>query len=150
MRAVIQRVSKASVSVEKVVSGSIGKGFLVLLGVEEADDSNDAQWLAQKILSLRIFSDDEGKMNHDLQTVSGDVLAVSQFTLHAKTKKGTRPSFIRAAHPEKAEMLYEEFCSFITKESNRECQKGVFGADMEIELINDGPVTIIIDTQKKE
>lgn len=150
MRTVIQRVSEARVIVENELCGEIGIGFMVLLGVEDADSEEDADWLVRKILSLRIFSDDEGKMNNDIYSVNGKILAISQFTLHAKTKKGTRPSFIRAADPEKAEELYDYFCEQIGKELGRECEKGRFGADMKVHLVNDGPVTLLIDTKNKE
>lgn len=150
MRAVIQRCTKASVIVDGKTSGSIRHGFLVLLGVEDTDTEDDIHWLANKICKLRIFADADGMMNHSISDVNGDVLVVSQFTLHAKYKKGTRPSFIRAANPVKAEADYEHFCTHIEQLLNKPCQKGVFGAHMNVHLTNDGPVTILIDTKNKE
>lgn len=150
MRAVIQRVSKASVTIEKRVSGSIGPGYLVLLGIETQDTEEDAKWLCEKIAALRIFNDDEGKMNLDIKAVNGQILLVSQFTLHAKYKKGTRPSFIHAARPEQAIPLYEK-CKVLFEELlGKPTESGEFGAMMEVELVNDGPVTILIDTKNKE
>jgi len=150
MRAVIQRVQSAKVIVEKEVSGAIEQGLLVFIGVEERDGNEDAEWLAKKIGSLRIFSDDEGLMNLSLDDVEGSILVVSQFTLHAKTKKGTRPSFIRAAKPDQAIPIYEKFKLLLETEIRGKVESGEFGAHMDVELINDGPVTIIIDTQNKE
>ena len=150
MRAVIQRVSFASVKVDDKTIGQIGPGLLVLLGIEADDTSTDVSWLAKKICGLRIFSDTEGKMNLDLNDVNGELLIVSQFTLHASTKKGTRPSFIKAARPDHAIPLYENFISECSQLSNSEVKTGKFGAMMEVELLNDGPVTIIIDTKNKE
>lgn len=150
MRAVIQRVSKASVSVNKVIVGSIDLGFLVLLGIEQEDTLKDAAWLARKITGMRIFSDDMGLMNKSLSEVNGSILLVSQFTLHASTKKGNRPSFIKAAKPELAIPLYQEIKNLLFKEGVDSLQEGVFGAMMEVSLVNDGPVTIIIDTKNKE
>lgn len=150
MRAVVQRVSKASVSVENKTVSEVNRGYLILLGVEERDELADAEWLAGKIASLRIFSDEEGKMNLDIKQVKGQCIVVSQFTLHAKYKKGTRPSFIKAAKPEKAEALYLKFGELLSKETGAQTQFGVFGADMQVSLINDGPVTILLDTQNKE
>lgn len=150
MRAVIQRVSCASVKVKGCVIGQIGPGLLILLGIEDADDGSDVAWLAKKITSIRIFSDEEGKMNHDIRNVKGDLLVVSQFTLHASIKKGTRPSFIKAARPEKAIPLYENFVSECENLLGKTVETGKFGAMMDVELLNDGPVTIIIDTQNKE
>lgn len=150
MRAVIQRVSKASVAVDGEVSGQIAEGLLVLLGIEAADETADIEWLAAKLVKLRIFSDEDQNMNLSVQDVDGQVLVVSQFTLHASTKKGTRPSFIKAARPEQAERMYEQFCEALAKELGKPTQKGVFGAMMDVELVNDGPVTIIIDTKNKE
>jgi D-tyrosyl-tRNA(Tyr) deacylase len=150
MRAVIQRVSCASVKVEGDIIGQIGPGLLILLGIEDADGSSDVEWLAKKINALRIFSDEDGKMNLDINDVSGELLVVSQFTLHASTKKGTRPSFIKAARPEKAIPLYEEFLKECQNRLGKVISTGKFGAMMDVELINDGPVTIIIDTQNKE
>ena len=150
MRAVIQRVSFASVKVDDKTIGQIGPGLLVLLGIEADDTSTDVSWLAKKIYGLRIFSDTEGKMNLDLNDVNGELLIVSQFTLHASTKKGTRPSFIKAARPDHAIPLYENFISECSQLSNCEVKTGEFGAMMDVELLNDGPVTIIIDTKNKE
>lgn len=150
MRAVIQRCSSASVEVDGKTTGAIQQGLLILLGVEDADTNEDIEWLANKVVKLRIFSDAEGLMNLSVEDVGGDVLVVSQFTLHAKYKKGTRPSFIRAAKPEKAEADYDAFCKRLESLLNKPCQKGVFGAHMDVHLTNDGPVTIIIDTQNKE
>lgn len=150
MRAVIQRVSEAEVRVNSTPAGVIQTGLLVLLGIEIDDEKQDAEWLAAKIAALRIFADDEGKMNRNLCESQGASLVVSQFTLHAKTKKGNRPSFIRAARPEHATPLYYHFIDELKKESNRPVATGVFGAMMEVRLVNDGPVTIIIDTKNKE
>ena len=150
MRAVIQRVSFASVKVDDKTIGQIGPGLLVLLGIEADDTSTDVSWLAKKICGLRIFSDTAGKMNLDLNDVNGELLIVSQFTLHASTKKGTRPSFIKAARPDHAIPLYENFISECSQLSNCEVKTGEFGAMMDVELLNDGPVTIIIDTKNKE
>lgn len=150
MRAVIQRVSFASVKVDDKTIGQIGPGLLVLLGIEADDTSTDVSWLAKKICGLRIFSDTEGKMNLDVNDVNGELLIVSQFTLHASTKKGTRPSFIKAARPDHAIPLYENFISECSQLCNCEVKTGEFGAMMDVELLNDGPVTIIIDTKNKE
>ena len=150
MRAVIQRVSQAQVRVRGEQHGAIDQGLMVLVGIEAADTRQDAEWLAAKLVKLRIFSDAEGKMNADLVQVGGGMLVVSQFTLHAKTKKGSRPSFIRAAHPDVAIPLYEHFVQSCEQELGKPVATGEFGADMEVELTNDGPVTIWIDTQNKE
>ena len=150
MRAVIQRVSFAKVKVDDKIIGQIGSGLLILLGIEDADDDNDVAWLARKITSLRIFSDDDGKMNLDVGEINGELLVVSQFTLHASTKKGTRPSFIKAARPEKAIPLYENFISECESIIGKNVETGEFGAMMDVELINSGPVTISIDTKNKE
>jgi D-tyrosyl-tRNA(Tyr) deacylase len=150
MRAVIQRCSSASVEVDGKTTGAIEQGLLILLGVEDADTQEDIDWLANKVVKLRIFSDSEGLMNHSVEDVGGSVLVVSQFTLHAKYKKGTRPSFIRAAKPEKAEADYDAFCEKLKSLLNKPCAKGIFGAHMDVHLTNDGPVTILIDTQNKE
>lgn len=150
MRAVVQRVSEASVKAEGIETGKIGKGYLILLGVGQDDEQEDAEWLASKIASLRIFNDDEEKMNLDLKDVGGDVLVVSQFTLHAKYKKGTRPSFIRAGHPDMAIPLYEHFCKAMSVYIGKPVATGSFGAHMDVKLVNDGPVTIILDTKNKE
>ncbi|MCQ2608175.1 MAG: D-aminoacyl-tRNA deacylase [Bacteroidales bacterium] len=150
MRAVIQRVTHASVTIEGVVKAKIGKGLLVLLGVEEADTQEDIDWLAGKIARLRIFSDENDLMNLSIDDISGDMIVVSQFTLFAATKKGNRPSYIRAARPETAIPLYESFVETIRKEIKGNVQTGEFGADMKVELLNDGPTTILIDTKNKE
>lgn len=150
MIAVIQRVSSASVTIEGKVSGEIGTGFLVLLGITHLDAVEDIEWLGKKIVGLRVFGDDEGKMNLDLKSVNGDILLISQFTLHASTKKGNRPSFIEAAKADIAVPLYEEMIRFLTKETGKPIQCGQFGADMKVALLNDGPVTIIIDSKKRE
>jgi D-tyrosyl-tRNA(Tyr) deacylase len=150
MRAVIQRVSEASVQVEKKNIAKISTGFVVLLGIELEDAKEDAFWLANKISQLRIFSDDNGKMNNSILDIEGEVIVVSQFTLHAKTKKGNRPSYIKAARPEQAIPLYKQFKKDLSVAINKEVQSGEFGADMQVSLINDGPVTIIIDTKNKE
>jgi D-tyrosyl-tRNA(Tyr) deacylase len=150
MRAVIQRVSKAEVRVDGEVSGAIDRGLMILLGVEQDDSSEDATWLARKTSELRIFSDADGLMNLSLTDVRGNALVVSQFTLHAKYKKGKRPSFIRAARPEQAIPLYEQFIVELEQYIEQKVETGKFGADMQIELINDGPVTLILDTKNKE
>ncbi|MFM1808666.1 MAG: hypothetical protein RLZZ242_1391 [Bacteroidota bacterium] len=150
MRAVVQRVSRASVEVESTLVGSVETGLLVLLGVTHEDTEEDADWLASKLTQLRIFSDDEGKMNLDLLQVSGRMLVVSQFTLYGATKKGNRPSFIRAAAPEHAIHLYNYFCDRVELLMGHAVERGVFGADMKVSLLNDGPVTLIIDTKNKE
>ncbi len=150
MRALIQRVSEASVVIEGEVKGQIDQGFLILLGVEDADTEEDGAWLAGKIAKLRVFSDADGKMNADLSEVHGRALVVSQFTLHAATKKGNRPSFIRAARPEKAVPIYETFLSQLESATGTVVERGVFGADMKVALVNDGPVTIWMDTKAKE
>jgi D-aminoacyl-tRNA deacylase len=150
MRAVIQRVTRASVEVKQEIVSQIGRGLLVLLGVESADSQEDILWLAGKIARLRIFSDQTGAMNLSVQDIAGDLLVVSQFTLFASTRKGNRPSFIGAAPPDQANQLYEEFCAQLETEVARAVLRGIFGADMKIDLINDGPVTIYIDTKRKE
>jgi D-aminoacyl-tRNA deacylase len=150
MRAVIQRVKRASVTIENRVKSEIGSGLLVLAGVEEADNDADVEWLCNKIIQLRIFNDSNGVMNLSLLETGGNILAVSQFTLHAKTRKGNRPSYIKAAPPEIAIPLYNKFVTGLSSLLGREIATGEFGAMMQIELINDGPVTIIIDTKAKE
>lgn len=150
MRVVIQRVSEASVSVNDLTEGEIQSGLLVLLGIEEADSLADAQWLARKVAQTRVFGDSEGQMNLSLKDTKGDVLVISQFTLHASTKKGNRPSFLRAAPPEHARPLYEQFLQLLSEYLNQPCQSGKFGADMQVSLINDGPVTLFIDSQNRE
>jgi D-tyrosyl-tRNA(Tyr) deacylase len=150
MRVVIQRVSEASVSAENSITGQIKKGLLVLAGFEDSDNIEDIEWLSKKIVQLRIFSDSNDLMNLSVHDVLGDILVVSQFTLHASTKKGNRPSFIKAAKPEKAIPLYEQFKKQLEVELGKPVQSGVFGAMMNVSLINDGPVTITIDTKNKE
>jgi D-tyrosyl-tRNA(Tyr) deacylase len=150
MRALIQRVTNASVRADGVLSGYIGKGFLVLLGIEEADREEDLIWLSRKIVGMRLFDDEQGLMNLSLSDVQGGILLVSQFTLHASTKKGNRPSFIRAARPDFAKPLYEQMIRQLETDLGKPVSTGVFGAMMEVELVNDGPVTIWIDTQNKE
>lgn len=150
MRIVIQRVSEASVTVAGEVISKIGKGMMILLGIEDADTEEDIEWLCNKLTKLRIFSDENDAMNLDINQIEGSFLVVSQFTLHAMTKKGNRPSFIRAARPEKAIPLYEKFLERLAAISGRPVQCGQFGAMMDVALINDGPVTIIIDSQNKE
>ncbi len=150
MRAVIQRVSQASCTVNGNITGTINTGFLVLLGIEDADTDDDLQWLAQKITALRVFSDENGLMNKALADVNGDVLLISQFTLFAQTKKGNRPSFIRAAKPDKAIPLYEKMIATLEGLTGKKTATGIFGADMKISLLNDGPVTIVMDTKDKD
>lgn len=150
MRAVIQRVSSAKCSVNDQVTGEIGIGFLVLIGIEDADTDEDLDWLAQKINGMRIFSDENGLMNRSLADVNGDILLVSQFTLFAATKKGNRPGFTRSARPEKAIPMYESMIEKLSLLTQKKIKTGVFGADMQISLVNDGPVTITIDTKNKE
>ena len=150
MRVVIQRVKKASVTIEGNINGAIGQGFLILLGIETEDNEEDANWLCDKIANLRVFADENGKMNKDIKEAGGDVLVVSQFTLHAQYKKGNRPSFIRAARPEQAIPLYEFFIAAMEHKIGKPLQTGVFGADMQVSLVNDGPVTITMDTKNKE
>ena len=150
MRAVIQRVEKASVVISEKEIAKIEQGLLVLLGIEIEDTKEDALWLAGKIASLRIFSDEKGVMNKSIADTGGEVIVVSQFTLHAKTKKGNRPSYIKAARPEQAIPLYEQFKEYLSTAIGRQVQTGEFGADMKVSLINDGPVTILIDTKNKE
>lgn len=150
MRLIIQRVSKASVIIDSKVVGEIQQGFFVLIGIENADGTNDANWLVQKLIGLRVFSDDEGKMNLSIKDVLGNILVVSQFTLFASTVKGNRPSFIKSAKPDFAIPLYEYFISKLKSESDLDIQTGVFGADMQINLVNDGPVTILIDSKIRE
>jgi D-tyrosyl-tRNA(Tyr) deacylase len=150
MRAVIQRVSSASVTIAGSVRSSIHTGLLVLVAVEEADTAEDIEWLAGKIVRLRIFSDDAGLMNRSVQEAGGDILVVSQFTLFASTKKGNRPSYIRSARPEIAVPLYEQFIAKLAAELGKPIHTGEFGADMQVALVNDGPVTIQIDTKMRE
>jgi D-tyrosyl-tRNA(Tyr) deacylase len=150
MRVLIQRVSQASVAIEGRVVSAIGAGLLVFVGIEEADSAEDIEWLTGKIARLRIFDDEAGVMNCDVAQTGGDILAVSQFTLHASTRKGNRPSYIRSARPEIAEPLYECFCTRLGEIVGKEVSKGVFGADMAVSLINSGPVTIWIDSKNRE
>jgi D-tyrosyl-tRNA(Tyr) deacylase len=150
MRAVIQRVAKASVKVDGQVTGSIGKGLLILVGIEDADTQEDIDWLTKKIVGLRIFDDENGVMNLSVMEIEGSILAVSQFTLMASTKKGNRPSYIRASKGDFAQPMYEKFCQALEQESGKKTEKGIFGADMKVSLLNDGPVTIIMDTKNKE
>jgi len=150
MIAAIQRVAKAAVKIEGKVHGDIQTGLLVLIGIETADDSNDIEWLVNKIVNLRIFPDVQGVMNLSLTDIDGEVLVISQFTLQASTKKGNRPSYIKAARPEIAIPLYEEFVTHMSSKLIKRVKTGEFGADMKVSLINDGPVTIIINTKNKE
>ncbi len=150
MRVVIQRVKEASVTIDREMKSSIGKGLLVLIGIEDADTEEDAAWLAKKIVQLRIFDDENGIMNRSVQDINGEILVVSQFTLFAATRKGNRPSYIRASKGEHAIPLYESFCRMISNEITTPVQTGTFGADMKVSLLNDGPVTIWIDTKNKE
>ena len=150
MRAVIQQVSSASVSIEGQVKSSIDKGLLILIGIEEDDNDNDINWLSGKISRLRIFKDDQGLMNLSIQDVRGEVLVISQFTLHASTKKGNRPSYIKAARPEVAIPLYQKFIAQLSEDTGNDVKTGEFGAFMEVALVNNGPVTIYIDTKNKE
>ena len=150
MRAVIQRVSTASVTIHGDLKSSIAHGFLILLGIELEDTNEDAEWLSAKIAQLRVFSDDNGLMNKDIKEVNGDIMVVSQFTLHASYKKGNRPSFIRAARPEQAIPLYEYFVAGLSEKLVKPVATGVFGADMQVALVNDGPVTIVMDTKNRE
>ena len=150
MRTVIQRVMQSSVTIDGVIKSQIGKGLMLLVGFEETDTDEDLNWLAAKICKLRIFDDEQGVMNLSVQDVDGEMLVVSQFTLHASTKKGNRPSYIKAAKPEIAIPLYEKFIKILENESGKKIQTGIFGSDMKIALVNDGPVTILIDTKNKE
>ena len=150
MKAVIQRVSQSIVKVNGNTLGQTSLGLLILLGIEDIDNRTDVEWLAKKVIGLRIFSDEHGKMNLNIEAARGELLVISQFTLHASTKKGTRPSFIKAARPEQAIPLYEAIIEECEKLIGKSVARGKFGADMQVELINDGPVTITIDTQNKE
>lgn len=149
MKVVIQRVAHASVLVENLVVGKIETGFLILVGFEELDTQEDIYWLCQKIVNMRIFNDDDGKMNLSIQDVDGEILLISQFTLHAATKKGNRPSFIKAAKPEKAIPLYEQTINALSNALGKTIKTGKFGADMKVNLLNDGPVTIILDSKER-
>ncbi|TNF47155.1 MAG: D-tyrosyl-tRNA(Tyr) deacylase [Bacteroidetes bacterium] len=150
MRVVLQRVSEASVTIDQKIKGKIGQGILILLGIEEEDSIQDIEWLVQKISQVRIFSDENGKMNLSIQEIKGEFLVISQFTLHASTKKGNRPSYIKAARPETAIPLYEKFIMELKAVSALKVEEGIFGADMKVSLINDGPVTILIDSKNRE
>ncbi len=150
MKIVIQRVSKASVFIDKKIKGSIQQGLMILLGVGQEDTKEDADWLIKKIINMRIFSDTEGKMNLSILDVNGEFLVISQFTLHASTKKGNRPSYIKSARPEQAIPLYEYFVSSLREKSQLNVETGEFGADMQVELINNGPVTILVDSKNRE
>jgi len=150
MRVVIQRVKEAGVTVEKKLVASTGKGLLVLLGIEDSDSDNDIHWLVKKIVQLRIFDDEQGVMNLSVQEISGEILIVSQFTLHANTKKGNRPSYIRASKPDHAIPVYNKFIDKVEEITGRRPGQGIFGAMMDVSLVNDGPVTIIIDSKQKE
>src|SRR6187397_3262993 len=149
MRAVIQRVSKASVTIDNKIYSQIKNGLLVLLGIEDADTAEEIEWLSGKIVNLRIFNDDNGVMNVSVKDIDGDILVVRQFTLHASTKKGNRPSYIKASKPEFAVPTYEKFVKQLSDDLGKKVGTGIFGADMKVELLNDGPVTIIIDTKNK-
>lgn len=150
MIAVIQRVSSASVEIEKKIKASIGNGLLILIGIEDADNQEDIEWLSNKIINLRIFNDTEGVMNKSILDEQGDIIVVSQFTLHASMKKGNRPSYIKASKPEIAIPLYEKFVKALELGLGKSIQTGEFGADMKVSLLNDGPVTIVIDTKDKK
>ena len=150
MRLVIQRVTHASVTIEGALKSKIGSGLLILVGIEDADSDADINWLAQKVVNLRIFDDENGVMNRSVVDVEGEILIVSQFTLHAMTAKGNRPSYIRASKPDFAIPMYEKFCAKVSELLGKEVGTGQFGADMKVELLNDGPVTILIDSQRKE
>lgn len=150
MRIVIQRVTSASVTIDGELKSSVGEGMMILVGVETEDTSDDAEWLVKKVLNLRIFDDENGVMNRSILDAGGEILVVSQFTLHASTKKGNRPSYIHAARPEIAVPLYRKFIDLLNASLPKPCGEGVFGADMQVALVNNGPVTIIIDSKLKE
>jgi len=150
MRAVIQRVSKARVTIEEKINGQIENGLLVLMGIEDADTDEDIEWLSARIVNLRIFNDEKGVMNISVKDIGGNILLISQFTLHASTKKGNRPSYIKASKPEIAIPIYEKMITQLSLDLGKEIQTGIFGADMKVELLNDGPVTIVIDSKNKE
>ncbi|PWK67671.1 D-tyrosyl-tRNA(Tyr) deacylase [Mucilaginibacter oryzae] len=150
MRAVLQRVTQASCTVDGKITGEIGNGFLVLLGIEDADTTEDLQWLANKIAGMRVFGDDNGLMNKALADIDGGILLISQFTLFAQTKKGNRPSFLRAAKPDKAIPMYEQMIAALEAIIGKKVATGIFGADMKISLLNDGPVTIMMDTKDRD
>lgn len=150
MRIVIQRVKEASVTIAGELHAAVGQGMLILVGIEECDGAEDIEWLVKKTSQLRIYDDENGVMNRSIIDIGGEILAVSQFTLHASTKKGNRPSYIRAARPEQATPMYEQFCEQLSQAIGRDVKRGVFGADMQVALVNDGPVTICIDSQNRE
>ncbi|QSE97732.1 D-aminoacyl-tRNA deacylase [Fulvivirga lutea] len=150
MIAAIQRVSEASVKINHEIKGHIGQGLMILLGIEDADNQEDIEWLSKKVANLRIFDDEEGVMNKSVMDVDGNILVISQFTLHANTKKGNRPSYNKAAKPDVAIPLYEDFIKALEVHTSKEIKTGEFGADMKVSLVNDGPVTIIIDTKNKQ
>lgn len=150
MRAVIQRVTKASVTIEGKINGQIESGLLVLMGIEDADTDEDVEWLSSKIVNLRIFNDENGVMNISVKDIAGSILLISQFTLHGSTKKGNRPSYLKASKPEVAIPIYEKMIKQLSIDLGKEIQTGIFGAEMKVELLNDGPVTIVIDTKNKE
>ena len=150
MKVVIQRVTTASVTIDGITNGSIGSGLLIFLGIEDADNDEDVIWLSNKIVNVRIFNDDAGVMNLSLLDSEGQILLISQFTLHASTKKGNRPSYIKASKPDIAIPLYERMIEQLSKDLGKPIQTGIFGANMKVELLNDGPVTILIDTKNKE
>lgn len=150
MKVVIQRVSQASVTIDSQIVANIQKGLLVLIGIEDADNQEDSIWLSSKIVNLRIFGDENDVMNLSVKDIDGDIIVVSQFTLHALTKKGNRPSYIKASKPEIAIPLYEQFVAQVEQDLGKKVQTGVFGADMKVNLLNDGPVTIVIDSKNKE
>ena len=150
MRAVLQRVSEASVTVNNEIIGEINKGLLVLVGIEDADSKEDVDWLVQKIINIRIFEDENEVINLSVKDIDGEILVISQFTLHAMTKKGNRPSYIKASKPEIAIPMYEQFLSKLTFDFEKKIETGIFGADMKVRLLNDGPVTIVIDSKNKE
>lgn len=150
MRVVLQRVLEASVRIDGKVNGEIGNGLLILVGIEDTDTIEDISWLCNKIVKMRIFNDEDGVMNSSIQEVSGEILVISQFTLHASTKKGNRPSYIKAAKPDVAVPIYKQFLKEIEEQLGKKIEKGIFGADMKVALTNDGPVTIIIDSKSRE
>jgi D-tyrosyl-tRNA(Tyr) deacylase len=150
MKVVVQRVSKADVTIGGTIQNSIGKGFMILLGIEDADGSDDNDWLVNKVAGLRVFDDENGVMNKSVEDIDGEIMVISQFTLHASTKKGNRPSYIKAAKPEISIPLYEDFVNSLSVRTGKEVKTGKFGAEMHVGLVNDGPVTIIIDSKNKE
>lgn len=150
MRAVVQRVAKASVTIDGEVKSSIGEGLLILVGIEDADTPEDIEWLSGKIVRMRIFEDEQGVMNRSVAEMGGDIIVVSQFTLHASTKKGNRPSYIKASKPDFAIPMYNQFVAQVERDLGKPVGTGIFGADMKVELLNDGPVTIVIDTKNRE